>query len=366
MNITLNPTSASKRSKNKLQARFDKLRQQLLKQQKINRKFQDELDELVTLYQTQTSQMDSELVGPLTLLGTKLIDFYGRKSLSQWHREELGDWLIETLGRIGRVEAETADELHGHFRQVMAGQMGMTEAELDEEAMLFAKAFEEALEAEGNTESAAKTAFDADDFQEDLFGFNHDFEEGDEGLFDEDDAYDHELGDTKARRQRLMDGSWVRDLFRRAAQALHPDREPDPEQRQVKERAMQQLLEARKQGDILTLLNLYGESVVGGDLVLAEREITSACELMEEQLCELRVEKSDFIYEHPLRMLVHDLFYSDSRKTREKRIKAWKQNLKAEAKHTLVFIEELRNLKVLKAVLEERRDERFFSDLDLY
>jgi len=93
--------------------------------------------------------------------------------------------------------------------------------------------------------------------------------------------------------------------------------------------------------------------------------MTSVCELMEEHLDELRLEKAAFIYQHPLRMLVHDLLYSGSRKTREKRIQSWKQDLKAESKQTLNLIEELRNLKVLKAVLEERREERHFSDLDM-
>ena len=162
-----------------------------------------------------------------------------------------------------------------------------------------------------------------------------------------------------------MDGTWVRNLFRRAAQALHPDREQDPEQRQARERSMQQLLEARKQGDIMTLLHLYSEYAVGGDLVLAKQEMTSACELLEQQLEELCQEKAELIYQDPLRMLVHDLFYSSSRKTREKRIPAWKQDLKAESERTLYLVEQLRNLKVLKVVLEERREERLFGDLDI-
>lgn len=350
MNIVINPSPIGKPLKNKLQTRFDKLRHQLLKQQTLNQKFQDELDELVTVYQTQLLQVDTEQVAPLSRLVTKLIDFYSRKSLSRWHREELWDWIFETLGRIGRVEPETADELHGLLRQVVASQMDMTVAELDEEARQ-------------HTESAAETMFNVDEPQEGMFGFDDNFAEGaaDEQFFAGDNTYGIELENSKARRKQLMDGSWVRNLFRRAAQALHPDREPDPKKRQTKERSMQQLLAARKQGDILTLLSLYSECIDGDDLVLAEQEITSACELMKEQLDDLRLEKAAFIYEHPLRELVHDLFYSGSRKTREKRIQAWKYNLKAEAEQTLGIIEELRNLKVLKIFLEERQEERCFS-----
>ena len=375
MKIVLNPTTTRKNSKHKLQARFDKLRQQLLKQQNLNRKFQEELDELVSVYQTQLFQMDRELLAPLTLLAAKLIDFYNRKSLAQWQREELGEWIMETIGRIDRVEPDTAKKLHSRVRQAVANQMGMTEAELDEEARRYAAAAKAAYETFENTESRE----DANDPQEDMFGFDDVCASGsaEEDFFNGDDPFGHKFEDkseanskansedTETRRQRLMDGSWVRNLFRRAAQALHPDREPDPERRQAKERAMQQLLEARKQGDIMTLLQLYGECISGDDLLLAEQEMSNACELLQEQLHGLRAEKAAFIYQHPLRTQVHDLLYSGSQKAREKRLQRWKQDLKAEAEHTFTLIEELRNLTVLKAVLEERRELQLFDHLDL-
>jgi hypothetical protein len=365
MNIVLDRTSSSKRSKSNLQTRFDKLQQQLQKQQKLNQKFKAELDELVTIYHTELSQMDRELVTPLTQLAAKLIDFYSRKSLSQWHRDELGEWVVENITRIGHVEANSADELYQRFREVVAEQMGMTDAELDEEMQ------NEAFETFEATESATESAVDADDPQVDMFGFDELFEEGTDDedfcddFFDDHETWGREAADAKERRERLMDGTWVRNLFRRAAQALHPDREQDPEQRQARERSMQQLLEARKQGDIMTLLHLYSEHADGGELVLAKQEMTNACELLEQQLDELRQEKAELIYQHPLHMLVHDLFYSSSRNIREKRIRAWKQDLRAESERTLSLVEELRNLKVLKAVLEERREERLFGDLDM-
>ena len=361
MNIVLDPTTKGKRSKSNLQVRFDRLQQQLLKQQKLNRKFKEELDELVTIYHTEMLQMDRELATPLTQLANKLIDFYGRKSLTQWQRAELGDWVVETISRISGVEDKSANELHKRFRQTVAEQMDMTEVELDEMVQMQ----DEAVETFEDTEPASGPAFDADDPQEDMFGFDDIFEEGtaDEEFFD-DETWSGETEDTRERRQHLMDGTWVRNLFRRAAQTLHPDRESDPEQRQMKERSMQQLLEARKQGDIMTLLSLYSEHADGAELVLAKQEMTNACELLEQQLDELRQEKAELIYQHPLHILVHDLLYSSSRKIREKRIRTWKQDLKAESERTLSLIEELRNLKVLKAALEERRAERFFGDLD--
>ena len=366
MNIVLNSKSSTKGAKNSLQARFDKLQQRLLKQQKINKKFQHELEELMTSYQTHMAQLDVRQLEPHSALANKLIDFFGRKSLSNWHREELAGWIAETIGRIARVNPETADELHSRFRQLVASQMGMTEEEMDEEARCFAEAMEEAFENLEGEEFAADTDFD-DDVQADMFGFDEVFEErpSEGGFVDEEDPFDNGFGNTEARQQRLTDDSWARKLFRRAAQALHPDREQDPQQRQAKENAMQQLLTARKQGDILTLQQLYHEGAGGVDLELAEQEMVSACELMEQQLDDLHQEQNDYICEHPLRMLVHELLYSSSRKTREKNIRAWKRSLEAEAQFTVDLIAELRNLKVLKAILEERQEERYLRNFDV-
>jgi len=91
------------------------------------------------------------------------------------------------------------------------------------------------------------------------------------------------------------------NLFRRAAQALHPDREPDPERRQVKQERMRELLMARKHGDIMVMLTIYGDNVNGRDIVLAEREMTEICDALEHQLDALELEKQAYIYSRPVK-----------------------------------------------------------------
>ncbi|NIR99021.1 MAG: hypothetical protein GWO39_13015 [Gammaproteobacteria bacterium] len=159
-------------------------------------------------------------------------------------------------------------------------------------------------------ELGPEAAFDAEEPQEDMFGFDDAWRGGrtDDPAFEEDAASEpDELEDAADRGQRLMDGTWTRSLFRRAAQALHPDRASDPEQRKVKEELMQQSLAARERDDIMALLQLYSEHVADGDLVLAEQETSAACELMEEWLEQLRVEQAASVYARPLRMHVHNL-----------------------------------------------------------
>ena len=58
----------------------------------------------------------------------------------------------------------------------------------------------------------------------------------------------------EAMDERAMQS--LRELFRKLASALHPDRESDPERRQAKTALMQQANQAYAEGDLLTLLQL--------------------------------------------------------------------------------------------------------------
>lgn len=354
LNLSGNP---NKRSQHALQTHFDKLRKQLERQEQLNHKLATELDALVTRYEAQLREIDIRHLAPLSRLAERLIEFFGRKSLSNGHREELGDWITGTLQRIHRVDGAAAEALHGRFRQAIAATFNLTEAELEAQA----EAFTETVEA------AFEEMFDSDDnLQPDLFAddafFDQDTDDMDEWCETDDLSEPPEDITTQARG--FMDGSWARGLFRRAAQALHPDREPDPERRQHKQKLMQQLLAAREQADILTLLRLYGEGIGTDELALAETEMAQACQLMEVQLEELHDAREEIIYDHPLHALVYELFYSPTRKIREQRFKIWQRELHAEAEAMARLPDELRNLGVLKAFLELRREQQIFNQLD--
>jgi len=367
MNIVLDAKhgNAQQSSKNHLQQRFDKLQQKLQKQQKLNQKFEQEIHQLVSIYQTHLLKMDTELVEPLTQLTAKLITFYSRKSLSKWHKAELGEWVTDNIVRICEIDLEVGMELRQQFRQVIADQANLTLEELEQEEKLQEEDLQQAFEQFQAEEFDIDpdSPYDVNDPQVDMFGFD-DFQDqttDDDPFSQHYEAEENKNGNSDAKQDALMNGSWARSLFRRAAQALHPDREPDPELRQTKERAMQQLLTARKQGDILTLLQLYSECTGSDDLILAKAEMTSACEMMEKQLEELRLEKNQFLYGDPLRMMVNDLFYSRSKKSRERNIRQWQRELAGEATYIANLLIELRNLKELKVTLENRLEEKILN-----
>lgn len=85
----------------------------------------------------------------------------------------------------------------------------------------------------------------------------------------------------------------VREIFRKLASALHPDRESDPEQREVKTALMQKVNQAYAANDLLTLLELQLqiEQIDAGHIAaVSAQRLTHYNKVLGEQLRELKGE----------------------------------------------------------------------------
>ncbi|MDD3652121.1 J domain-containing protein [Immundisolibacter sp.] len=88
----------------------------------------------------------------------------------------------------------------------------------------------------------------------------------------------------------------VRDIYRKLASSLHPDREPDPEQRAHKTRLMQQLNQAYQKNDLLGLLRMQLELEHIDAHALAElpaERLRHYNRVLKEQLAALQAETRD-------------------------------------------------------------------------
>jgi len=359
MKLVLDKQKTGGRRKSRLQERFDKLCKSLERERRRNTRFRHDLDELVEIFHRRSLENDETVFDDLVALSEKLIAFAARKSLSDWHRRELDEWLRELIDRrISRLEPKIAEQLRLDYREAIARAMGIPVDDLDEILEPEGEGMRQGFGEHDSTQPADE--MDEGPWQEDLFGFDDidpevepfdgNAEADGPGRIDDEEAA--HVG------QKVMDGSWAKDLFRRAAQALHPDREPDPERRQVKQERMAQLLRARKHGDIMTMLTIYSESVSGADIVLAEQEMIEICDVLEDQVEALELEKFEYVYSNPARHLVFDLFYHGTKKGRKRRLQEWERDLKHETADLRGLITFLRNLTCLKSVLEDRRDQR--------
>jgi hypothetical protein len=85
----------------------------------------------------------------------------------------------------------------------------------------------------------------------------------------------------------------MRDVYRRLASALHPDREPDAQQRKRKTALMQQANQAYAEGNLLALLELQleAEQVDAAHAAAADqRRLEHYVTVLQEQLADLQSE----------------------------------------------------------------------------
>jgi len=353
MQATIHSTKPRKAKRNKIQARFDRLSERIEREQRKNDKLFRELDELARWLAAQRQDIERIVLAASHRLGTRLIEFFKRKSLSEWHREELVEWIAEMREQVSAIDPEAGAELHQRFVEAVGVHLDMSEDEMEAR-------FREHFEGDD-----AEFDFDAadeceDDVQPDLFGDEDDLWR--EAEWNGRDEHAREAGpaeEAAATDSRLADAGWLRRLFRRAAQALHPDRETDPDRRAHKHDRMQELLRARKDGDVLAMLGLYAEASGSEELALAETEMKQACELMQQRLERLQYERAEITGQSPLHAWAHQEFYRFSRAQREQKIKRWEREAQAEARDVTRIADELKNLKVLKAHLSRRREQKY-------
>ena len=400
MQLVLDTKRSAKKSKNPLQKRFDKLRSALDRERRLSERFRQDLDGLVDIYQSRSRENDRRVFDDLVALSERLIVFASRKTLSSWHRGELLTWIRDlSERRIAPIDRKMAERLQREYNEAVARALGMSVEEMlaDDEAAESAGDFGEHSDAEfdggsddcfdgrSNGDDAeqgrAETpggggesgACEEDPRQADMFGFDDigaesaeaeqahwSAGEGQDEYDDEDQDEDDEEDENELSR-KVMDGSWMKKLFRRAAQMLHPDREPDPRRRESKQARLRELLAARKQGDIMAVLSIYSETVSDADIALAKQEMTQVCDALQSQLNILRMDREEYLYSHPLRHLAFTLFYDNTRKGRERKIRQWERELREEADELRRLVPTLRNLDALKGVLRQRHDERHKS-----
>ncbi|TVQ32000.1 MAG: hypothetical protein EA370_12625 [Wenzhouxiangella sp.] len=346
MEITLKPARGNKTATSKLQKRFDRLCSQVESAEKRNRNLDSQLDELVRRHDELMREVDQGIKPELEKLGNRLVDFLTRKTLSRRQRQELADWIGDVGMRLETSDRDAAWALHERFHAAMDAVYG---------------GLEDVDEASDALEDGIDDLFGDNDADYDDDAYDEDDEEwpGPEDAFDEGFAgagwQQRDGFSASESSSKLTDPGWVRSLFRKAAQALHPDREIDDQKRAGREQRMQQLLAARKQGDLLTMLKLYAEAVGSDEVQIGEKDMEDACDMLRFRLSELKMTHDELVCRTPTHLFLYREVYSPSKKKREQNLRRLQRTLQEDADQFRGVAEKLRNLKVLKEYLEKRR-----------
>ena len=412
--------ATGKKSK-KTQSEFQKLWAKAEKLKQENARFRDRLDDIIQRIQTDIGPVEEAAATQQIPLLKRLLALGQRRSLLQWQRQALDDWIreiLEPLMGIDGLEHDVLEELSRYD----AFRLGI---ELDETSSIplqdqLRTYFEqEQLELQGESqdwqqqvhrdvEKILEQTLGPEPIMPEQHGENADDLFGNELIYEQQRQYDADVKARNAAREELLEKMFAtggfsendeddrfdfgpdpfdfdsavteedesevpaaisnvvfKRLFRSIAARLHPDRERDPDKREKKHTLMTRLLDARNQGDVMTIVLMYQEHV-GEDATLSKLDEKQLLQALKGQIDELRYEQEDYSLQSPLHRMAYEQFYSTHR---EKTNRAFKQHIRKienTGSEACLLALEITSLRALKPHLELRYDERSISALEAF
>lgn len=362
--------SKANKKKTSLQDDFQREWDRVQRLQKQNEKLVCELDQLTQRVRSEVGPIESKRVELLSQLNTKLIQFVGRRTLPEYMRLELLDWIQSDLREIqanplaqNNDVSKQIQELEKQFAALNEFEeqklekrllkQGFSQEEIDE-ARNFAEERRQAEEEYVNDEVAPEM----DDLFEELFGDDDDEawdEEMEERIFRE--HFDQREADLKTQDNQLnqlLKATPLSGLFRKIARVLHPDLETDEQKKQDKHQQMSKLLHARDQKDIFTIIQMYIEHVGNLPENAFDGNFDKLTELLKHQVQKLRHEKEELIYQDPVKGIIYDLFYGKSERDVAKNIRNHIQETRRHCTVIESVLHDITSVPRLREHLEQR------------
>jgi len=369
------PGKSGKKNRQEPESRFQRLWSEAEALASDNQKLEKELDSLVR-------RVSSEILSAERLMGETIrdlvyrqIDFASKKSLLKWQRAELNDWLEQNLSEL-MVMGLLDEPLQNKMAVLRAAELGfeldpdsdLSEAEQlgkflgfdddvdpDDSGMHTGNAQGDFLEEDDDDlDNTMKVYFDDDSAEEEaleelLRKLRAEFE-GD----DDEWEYDNDSPSASSSENPITDGVLKR-LFQQTAAVLHPDKEPDEQRRREKHDLMSQLLKARKERDLITIVKLHEEHSTAASSFSTEDEQALESVLIE-YLNQQQERMDDIIHQSPMHRMAYSEFYSQKPATVSRKIKAHLKKIDDRHQSMIHFLAEVKTLKRLKETLAARYD----------
>jgi hypothetical protein len=349
--------------------------QRIVNLKRKNERLEQELETFMQQCMDALRHAETEMADALIQQSKHLAGFLSRKSLANWQKFELLEWIQQNILQVtnspfcdqdqlidlGRFIEDLQESLgfeapppipeqpeskpksgQGHHEQ---GRRDTATEDMFED--LFAD-FEQESQAEPNTGAGQSTETDDPGYWEQLF---------EEFIREEEEAEQARESNTKDLRQLLKKSS-INKLFRQLARVLHPDREQDESRKAHRHEQMSQLLKAREQNDLYTLFSLYEEHLGQSPLEsLSEDTDEDLLALLKAHTRELREQQETLIYADPLQGLLYDQFYDKKPKTRARKLQEYCQNLRKIIDNEREITRSITSIAKLKPYLEARNDQ---------
>jgi len=259
-----------------------------------------------------------------------------------------------TLGPRPTAKETPVDDL---FESELSEQLKIQQIKYDSDrAELHAQLTKDALDEIDRLLSEEERPYQFDDLNTDDFDDLLD-ELLEEPMWNEIDQ-ENDTDFVSKKNNPALTNDAFQQLFRATAAKLHPDREPDAELRLEKQQLMAKLLKARKQGDLITVLELY-ETWVGEHAGFNKTDERALTQTVRQWLENLDDEKDDIIMQTPLHCRAYNQFHNKSKRKVDTAFEQYLRSL--EKQHTALnkCSEQIRSLVTLKPWLEERYDRSY-------
>ena len=367
-----------RRARKKTQSRFQRLWQEAESVAQENLDLDKTLDALVLKVTSEVGQAERALGETVKQVVHKQLDFAEKKSLLKWQRAELDEWIEEHLEQLMNL-GELDEQLQNRLARRQAQELGI---ELDESSDLSpVEQLQNTLFQSDDEELRASLSgeFDNDDFNDeddaevsdadDSFVSDDDLEEILRHLHEEfgdheNDAQHKQSNQGQASQGRKdnpgFDDAVFKRLFRQTAAALHPDKETDQKKQQEKHELMSELLTARKERDLITIVRLHEQYSSAETRLSAEDE-----QQLEEVLLEYLAQQQARAHAIVLRSRMHEFvfheFYHKNPATVKRRVKAHIKKIDTQRAGLEVFVQKVKTLKTLKELLADRYERYRFD-----
>ncbi|MCU8168256.1 hypothetical protein M2H12_21445 [Vibrio vulnificus] len=140
------------------------------------------------------------------------------------------------------------------------------------------------------------------------------WEEAEEEWHDfEFDYFDSEEDDA-ANIKEMFRGTQLNKMYKRIANVIHPDKEPDPLKKEEKYRLMQTLAVAKRDNDVMTLVRMFTKHVPDADCLLDENTLLRMEHLLEMKIRDLNRAHRDIFNRQGFKSMVWKQFSATSKK----------------------------------------------------
>ncbi|MFT6423264.1 MAG: hypothetical protein ACJA2K_002013 [Thalassolituus sp.] len=364
LSVQKNKKRKEKKRSQSLEQRFNTAWRRLVKQQQKNEQLQTDVRAFAADIRRRIGAEEQSCNTARYHLIEHLLGFYSRKSLAQWHREILLEWINDHF-------LELTCNPFSHDLDLASLQKNIGEVVQKVHPEFFAEANHKP-----NNKSQVDPADAEESVTEDMFAdLFAEFEQGDDedepDNFDQDSLFEEFFREQQQQEEQeeqerkdisqFLKSSSINKMFRKIAGVLHPDREQDPTQREQKSQLMAELVAAREDNDIPKIFILYndhvGESPLGQ--LNDEEELLKVIQLLKHQYEFLRDDEQQILSDNPRDGLIYEYFYRKKQTQLDADLKQHLRFINEARDEYEQFVAQITSLSKLKPILQARYDEDY-------